>query len=140
MLLVGSGSVLPGESTVAKLPNTPALLMVAVTVMVSVAPGARVGIVHGKSAQPAPSTAVIARFVGVSFTITPLACDGPALATAMLYCTCCPIMKSGPVVSRLLTTDRSFTTSRVLVSVASVSPTFSTPSTVRVTVLLIVSG
>ena len=67
---------------VALLSNAPAALMVAVTLMVVLAPLARVGMVHGSGkAQPEPLTPVIVRFVGVSVTTILVAVDGPALAT-----------------------------------------------------------
>src|SRR5437870_205707 len=53
---------------VALLSNAPATLMVAVTLMVVLAPEARLGMVHGSAAQPEPLTLVMVRLVGVSVT------------------------------------------------------------------------
>src|SRR3954470_3466216 len=61
----GSGSV---AATVAVLSNAPAAVIVAVTVIVTFAPEARVAMVHGSAAQPPPVTFVMLRFVGVSVT------------------------------------------------------------------------
>ena len=61
----GSGSV---AETVAELSNAPAAVIVAVTLMVTFAPEARLAIVHGSAAQPPPLTVVMLRFVGVSVT------------------------------------------------------------------------
>ena len=74
----GSGSV---AETVALLSKAPAALMVAVTLMVTFAPEARLAMVQGRAAQPPPLTLVMVRFVGVSVTWTLVAVDGPALAT-----------------------------------------------------------
>src|SRR5258707_10172846 len=53
---------------VALLSNTPAAVMVAVTVMVVLLPAARLAMVQGKAAQPPPVTLVMVRFDGVSVT------------------------------------------------------------------------
>src|SRR5437763_666072 len=76
--MFGSGSV---ADTVALLLKAPAALIVAVTVMVTLAPEARLAIVQGRAAHPPPLTFVMVRFVGVSVTCTFVAVDGPALAT-----------------------------------------------------------
>src|SRR5258706_10563 len=83
MLLVtfGSGSF---AETVALLSKEPAALIVAVTLMVTFAPEARLAIVHGSAAQPPPLTFVMLRFDGVSVTCTFVAVDGPAFATKMV--------------------------------------------------------
>lgn len=67
VLSVGSGSG-SSPSAVALLPNAPFETMVAVTVTLTVAPMAMLGIVHGSAAQPPPATFVIVRFVGTSVT------------------------------------------------------------------------
>src|SRR5258708_5133389 len=66
---------------VAVLSKAPAAVIVAVTVIVVLAPEARLARVHGKAAQPPPVTFVMVRFVGVSVTWMLVAVDGPALAT-----------------------------------------------------------
>src|SRR5216684_540587 len=76
--LFGSNSV---AETVDVLSNAPAALIVAVTLMVTLAPLARLAVVHGSAEQPPPLTLVMVRFVGVSVTCTFVAVDGPALAT-----------------------------------------------------------
>src|SRR5258708_32361344 len=53
---------------VALLSKAPAALIVAVTVIVTVAPEASVAMVQGKAAQPPPVTFVIVRLAGVSVT------------------------------------------------------------------------
>src|SRR3954454_14332961 len=53
---------------VAVLSYAPVALIVAVTLMVVFAPDARLGIVHGKAAQPLPLTRVMVRLDGVSVT------------------------------------------------------------------------
>src|SRR5260221_10482268 len=63
----GSNSV---ADTVVLLSNTPEALIVAVTLIVTLAPEARLAIVHGNAAQPLPLTFVIVRFVGVSVIST----------------------------------------------------------------------
>src|SRR5712691_8417900 len=65
---------------VAVLSNAPAAVIVAVTLMVVLAPEARLPIVQGSAAQPLPDTFVMLRFVGVSVTWMLVAVDGPALA------------------------------------------------------------
>src|SRR2546430_969225 len=77
----GSGSV---AETVVLLSKEPAALIVAVTLMVALAPEARLAIVHGSAAQPPPLTFVMLRFVGVSVTCTLVAVDGPAFATTIV--------------------------------------------------------
>ncbi len=67
VLLEGFGSVSAGVA-VALLSNAPAALIVAVTLIVTFAPEARLAIVHGSAAQPPPDTFVMVRFVGVSVT------------------------------------------------------------------------
>src|SRR5216684_300104 len=74
----GSGSV---ADTVALLSKAPTAVIVAVTLIVVLAPEARLGIVQGRAEQPPPLTLVMVRFVGVSVTCTLVAVDGPALAT-----------------------------------------------------------
>src|SRR5260221_4262062 len=64
---------------VAVLSNAPEALIVAVTLMVVLAPEASEAIVHGSAAQPLPLTFVMVRFVGVSVTWMLVAVDGPAL-------------------------------------------------------------
>src|ERR1041385_9194254 len=63
LFVFGSNSV---AETVAVLSNEPAALMVAVTLMVTFAPEARLAMVQGRGAQPPPLTLVMVRFVGVS--------------------------------------------------------------------------
>src|SRR5258706_104335 len=79
--LFGSGSV---ADTVALLSNAPDALIVAVTLMVTLAPEARLAMVQGSAAHPPPLTLVMVRCVGVSVTWTLVAVDGPALATTMV--------------------------------------------------------
>src|SRR5436305_2947341 len=79
----GSGSI---AVAVALLSNAPTVLMVAVTVIVTLAPDASVGIVHGSALQ-APRTVTIVRFVGVSVTAMLVAVDGPAFATTSVEVT-----------------------------------------------------
>src|SRR5829696_8237686 len=83
---LGSGSV---AFAVAALSNAPMAAMVAVTVIVTLAPGASDGIVHGSAAQPPPLTLVIVRLLGVSVTCTLVAVLGPALPTSSVYDTDC---------------------------------------------------
>src|SRR5260370_24788305 len=67
---------------VAVLLNAPAAVIVAVTVMTRVFPMTMNGgllIVHGSEEQLAPLTVWMVIFVGVSFTTTNPAADGPAL-------------------------------------------------------------
>src|SRR5258706_12122064 len=78
LLVFGSGSV---ADTVAVLSKAPTALIVAVTLMVTLAPEARVAMVKGRAAQPPPLTLVMVRLDGVSVTWTLVAVDGPALAT-----------------------------------------------------------
>ncbi len=66
---------------VAVLSNTPAALIVAVTVMLTDPPGAMLATVQGNAAQPPPDTFVMVRLLGVSVIWTLVAVDGPALAT-----------------------------------------------------------
>ena len=66
---------------VALLSNAPAAMIVAVTLMVTLAPTARLGTVHGRAEQPAPVTFVMVMFVGVSVTWMLVAIEVPALAT-----------------------------------------------------------
>src|SRR5216684_3996487 len=66
---------------VALLSNAPAAVILAVTVIVTFAPEARLAMVQGKAAQPPPVTFVMVIFVGVSVTWMLVAVDGPALAT-----------------------------------------------------------
>jgi hypothetical protein len=72
----GSNSV---PFALALLSNTPAALMVAVTLIVVFASEARLAIVHGSAAQPPPLTFVIVRLVEVSVTWMFVAGDGPPL-------------------------------------------------------------
>src|SRR5438874_201165 len=65
LFVFGSGSV---AEWAAVLSNAPAAMIVAVTVIVTFAPEARLPIVHGSAAQPPPLTFVMVRFVGVSVT------------------------------------------------------------------------
>src|SRR5256885_150149 len=62
------------------LSKAPLAVMVAVTLMVPLAPLASEAMVHG-SAEQAPLTLVMVRFVGVSVTWIDVAVDGPAFAT-----------------------------------------------------------
>src|SRR5258706_339433 len=78
---LGSGSF---AETFAVLSNGPAAVIVAVTLMVTFAPEARLAIVHGNAAHPPPLTFVMLRFVGVSVTCTFVAVDGPAFATTIV--------------------------------------------------------
>src|SRR5260221_13826220 len=73
---------------VAELSNAPAALIVAVTLMVVLAPEASEGIVHGSAAQPLPLTVGMVRFVGVSVTWMLVAVDGPPLATKIGRASC----------------------------------------------------
>src|SRR5882672_294419 len=59
----GSNSV---ALAVAMLSKAPAAVIVAVTLIVALAPEARLAMVHGRAAQPPPETFVIDRLVGVS--------------------------------------------------------------------------
>src|SRR5258706_574998 len=79
-LFGGLGSDSAGGA-VAVLSKVPAALMVAVKVIVVLAPEAGLGMVQGKAAQPPPVTFVMVRFVGVSVTWMLVAVEGPALAT-----------------------------------------------------------
>src|SRR5258708_3160293 len=67
VLLEGFGSV-SGGVAVALLSKAPAALIVAVTLMVTFAPEARLAIVHGSAAHPPPDTFVMVMLVGVSVT------------------------------------------------------------------------
>src|SRR5258706_1608043 len=80
VLFERSGSNSAGVA-VALLSKVPAALMVAVTVIVVLAPEARLAMVQGKAAQQPPVTFVMVRFVGVSVTWMLVAVEGPALAT-----------------------------------------------------------
>src|SRR5258708_28459463 len=53
---------------VAELSNAPEAVMVAVTLMVVLAPEAMLAIVHGSAEQPLPDTFVMVRFVVASVT------------------------------------------------------------------------
>src|SRR5438046_15848 len=97
----GSSSV---AAAVALLSNAPAAVIVAVTLMVTFAPEARLAIVHGRAAQPPPLTLVIVRFVGVSVTWVLVAVDGPALATKRVSVIDWPPRK-GPEVTRVFSTE-----------------------------------
>src|SRR5258708_651749 len=66
---------------VAVLSNAPAALIVAVTLIVVLAPEARLAMAQGKAAQPPPVTFVMVMFVGESVTWMLVAVEGPALAT-----------------------------------------------------------
>src|SRR5258707_11259012 len=79
VLLARFGSSSAGVA-VAELSNAPAALIVAVTLMVVLAPEASEGIVHGRAAQPLPLTRVMARLVSESATWTLAAFCWPALA------------------------------------------------------------
>ena|SRR5436305_5392177 len=74
----GSGSF---AETVALLSNESAGRIVAVMVTVTLAPEARLAMVHGRAEQPPPVTLVMVRPDGVSVICTFVAVDGPALAT-----------------------------------------------------------
>src|SRR5213075_2330552 len=78
---IGSNSV---ALTVVLLSNVPVVVIVAVTVIVSVTPLARDGIVHGSAEQFVLLTLVMLRCVGVSVTRTFVAVDGPLLVTAIV--------------------------------------------------------
>src|SRR5258706_507728 len=80
VLLFVFGSISAGVA-VAVLSKAPEAVMVAVTLMVVLAPEASEAMVHGRAAQPLPLTLVMVRFVGVSVTWMLVAVDGPALAT-----------------------------------------------------------
>src|SRR5258706_1162830 len=80
VLLAGFGSGCTALA-VAELSNAPAPLIVAVTLMVVLAPEASEAMVHGSAAQPLPLTVWMVRFVGVSVTWMLVAVDGPPLAT-----------------------------------------------------------
>src|SRR5216684_2174790 len=77
----GSDSV---ADTVALLSNEPAALIVAVTLIVTLAPEARLAMVQGRAEQPPPLTFVMVRCVGVSVICTLVAVDGPAFATTIV--------------------------------------------------------
>src|SRR5215212_8847543 len=89
VLLPGTGSASVAV-TVTELSNGPGAPIVAVTVMGSFAPGARLGIVHGRAEQFVLLTVWMDRFDGVSATCTFVAVDGPALATTSVYVMVCP--------------------------------------------------
>src|SRR5258708_24256164 len=74
----GSGSV---ADTVDVLSNDPTAVMVAVTLMGTFAPEARLAMGQGRAAHPPPLTLVMGRFDGVSVTCTFVAVAGPAFAT-----------------------------------------------------------
>src|SRR5215217_2417380 len=78
VLLPGTGSASVAV-TVTELLNGPGVLIVAVTVMVSFAPDARLAMVHGSAEQFVLLTVWMVRFDGVSATCTFVAVDGPAL-------------------------------------------------------------
>src|SRR5438874_1090455 len=92
--------------TVALLSNAPGALIVAVTVMVAVAPLAIEAIVHGSAEQPPPVTLVMVRLDGVSVTCTFVAVDGPLFLTSSVYWIDWPC-KNGPEVVNVLTIDMS---------------------------------
>src|SRR5581483_3701255 len=79
---LGSGSA---AATVELLSKAPGALIVAVTVIVVLAPLERLAMVQGSAEQPPPLTLVIVRFDGVSVTWMLVAVDGPALATSRVY-------------------------------------------------------
>src|SRR5712671_861282 len=81
LLLFGSGSV---AATVAALSNVPVALMVAVTLIVTFAPEARLAMVQGRAEHPPPVTLVMVRCVGVSVTWMLVAVDGLAFATTIV--------------------------------------------------------
>src|SRR5260221_3007380 len=64
---------------VAVLSNAPAAVIVAVTLMVTFAPEARLAMVQGKAAQPPPAPFGMVRVVGVA----------GAVVTAALHCPAC---------------------------------------------------
>src|SRR5258708_24325638 len=66
---------------VALLSNAPAAVILAVTVMVTFPPEARLAMGQGKAAQPPPVTFVMDMFVCGSVTWILVAVDEPALAT-----------------------------------------------------------
>src|SRR5436190_6810006 len=72
LLAFGSDSV---PVAVAMLSNAPAATIVAVTLMVMLAPEARLAMVQGSAAQPEPVTLVMVRLVGVSVTWMLVAVD-----------------------------------------------------------------
>ena len=84
LLLDATGSVSSAETelTLSKLP-TP--LIVVITVMVSLLPLDKDGIVHGKAEQLVELTDVMVKFEGVSVTTTLLAVSGPLLVTTKVY-------------------------------------------------------
>src|SRR5260370_31534342 len=79
VLLARFGSSSAGVA-VAELSNAPAALIVAVTLMVVLAPEASGGIVHRRAGQPLTLTFVMVRFVGESGTLMLVAAAGPRLA------------------------------------------------------------
>ena len=72
---------------VALLSNAPAAIICAVTVIEVFALPASGDNIHGNDVQPEPLTEVIARLLGVSSTCTPVAVEGPVLATSIVYVT-----------------------------------------------------
>src|SRR5438034_95954 len=78
----GSGSV---ADTVDELPNAPAALIVAFTVIVTSATYALSLHDALPISQPPPLTLVIVKLLGVSVTCTFVAVDGPAFATTSVY-------------------------------------------------------
>src|SRR5947207_620409 len=84
VLLPGTGSV-SSPVAVALLSNAPGALIVAVTVIVALAPLIIEAMVHGRAAQPPPVTLVMVRFDGVSVICTFVAVDGPLFVTCSVY-------------------------------------------------------
>src|SRR5260370_1448060 len=105
VLLAGFGSDSVAD-TVALLSNEPDALIVAVKVMGTLAPEARLAMVQGRAAQPPPVTLVMVRCVGVSVTWIFVAVDGPALATTSEKVTDWPLLY-GPTVVNVFTTETS---------------------------------
>src|SRR3954447_7523748 len=92
--------------TVALLSNAPGALIVAVTVIVSVAPLAIEAMVQGRPEQFVLVALLIVRFDGVSVICTFVAVDGPLFVTSSVYWMVCPWM-NGPAAVNVLTIDMS---------------------------------
>ena len=113
-----------GTTAEATLPKVPAARMRAVRLMVLLAPLASSSIVHGSVVQ-APLTPTISRLVGVSVTWMPVAADGPALLTTMLYSTSWPTRNGRAVTSVFSTETSAEASSLVIVPVALAAPPIS---------------
>src|SRR5687768_4976896 len=82
VLLPGDGSF-SVAATVTRLSNGPEATMLALTLIVTLAPLDRLAMVHGKAAHPAPLTLLMARLAGVSVTWIAVAVLGPTLLTTI---------------------------------------------------------